>query len=111
MSEPRRTYREPVFYFNPTGNCFLDAESISHKSILLSPNSMIPEKSGKIEFSFPNSEKIVSCGFNLVQSENNQFALELKSLKKEDKIILNDFISERNHLSKANIDGDSEATL
>ncbi len=95
MSDVKRRYSEPVFYFNFKGNCFLDAEFITKNSIILHHQSQVPNDKGQIEFSFPNSDHIVSCDFNLSLS-NGKYQLKFRNLKSEDEKYLTTFIKNKN---------------
>lgn len=108
MNDVKRRYSEPVFYFNPKGNCFLDAEFITKSSIILHHQSQVPNNKGQIEFSFPNSNHIVSCDFDLSLS-NGKYQLKFRNLKSEDEKYLTAFIKNKN-LSTP-IESISEATL
>ena len=91
MIQSRRKYNEPIFYFNPVGNCFLVAEYITQNSIVLHTDSQIPDTSGKIDFSFPNSDHVVSCSYRLVL-EGGKYLLQFARLKTVDKLYIDQFI-------------------
>ncbi|NUM59022.1 MAG: hypothetical protein HUU56_10345 [Bdellovibrionaceae bacterium] len=103
MQEPRQKYNEPVFYFNPNGNCFLDAEFITESSIILNPQSALPNNKGKIEFSFPNCDYVISCNFDLIISDERNYILRFKNLKNEDREFIARFIFDQNSLTKTQL--------
>jgi hypothetical protein len=93
MNKSRRKYKEPVFYFNPDGNCFLDAEYISCEAIILDINSQVPKPAGQIEFSFPNSDVIISCGYQ-TQNLNGKTHLKFNDLSSVAQKQISNFISQ-----------------
>lgn len=107
MHEPRQKYNEPIFYFNPDGNCFLDARFITESYIVLDPQSPLPHKQGKIEFSFPNCDYVISCDFDLMALDDESHYLRFKNLKNEDRKFLSDFILEKKYSTEGQADSEA----
>lgn len=70
-----KDYPIPIFYFNPNPNesTFLDAKEITPQGISLCPVSHIPQQTGTIEFSLPNTDEVIKTNYVLEQDSFLKF--------------------------------------